>query len=269
MKSISLSDYLHADNAWTKRLLGSEPFQMSRTSEKIAEEYENDKWGKMLKQELRDMEHAKAVEYETILGFDWRTTPTVVSFGDELFLTDSPTFNDIFYSIVRNRIGKYKGAAYCELGCGYGYNLSLFPEPRYGGEFTDAGVSVAKKMGFDSQHFDFYDRNSYKMIRPGSVVYTIQALEQIPDSTNFLEGMRSQKQNIDYVVHFEGSVLPERKNLLGLFRNRYQELNDYNRNLVELLRNAPDVEILELELDSMGSVPLNSLHYIVWRFKKN
>jgi hypothetical protein len=240
---------------------------MSRTVQKITQEYGKEKWGVMLGENLKDIEHAKIVEFNTTIGPNWQDATTTASFGGELFRVNQQIFRDIYFAVLRSKFLKYRGSAYCELGCGYGYNLSQLPGPTYGGEFTDAGVAIGKKLGLDVSHFDFYDKLSYRMIRPGSVVFTVQALEQIPDSTCFLDGMRSQKHNIEYVLHLEGSVLPERRDLLGLLRNRYQQINDYNRNLVELLRTAPDVELLELELDLMGCPPLNSLHFVAWRFK--
>lgn len=267
MRHLSLSDYLNSDNKWTKRLLGLESFQMARTAEKIIQEYHREKWGVLLSHELRDIEHAKEMEREVLFGPGWRNAETAASFKNEIFQTDLPTYGQIYFSMIRSRFQKYKADAYCELGCGYGYNLSLFDGPTYGGEFTEAGVTVARKLGLDVSRFDFYDRASYQLLRPGSVVFTIQALEQIPDATSFLEGMRSQREKIAYVLHLEPSVLPERRDLFGLLRNRYQEINDYNRNLVLLLQQAPDVEILELDLDSIGAPPLNSLHFIAWRFK--
>lgn len=267
MRSISVNDYLNADNKWTRRLLGVESFQMIRNAEKVVQEYGKEKWGSLLQRKPQDMEQAKSFEFELTVGSNWRESKTVVSFGDDLFHIDQVLFREMYFNTLRNKLGKYKSLAYCELGCGYGYNLSLLPGVTYGGEFTEAGVTIGKNLGVDVCHFDFYKQESYKMLRPGSVVFTVQALEQIPDATSFLKGMRTHREKVEYVVHFEGSVLTERRNLLGLLRNRYQEINDYNRNLIELLRNADDIEILESELDMVGAPPLNSLHFVVWRFK--
>lgn len=267
MKHLSLDDYLNAGNRWTNRLLGAEQFQMVRSAEKIEQEYQREKWGVLLSRELRDMEHAKAVEREILLGPEWRKAKAPISFKGEIFETDHVTCMEIYFGMIRSRFRKYRAESYCELGSGFGYNLSLFEGPTYGGEITEAGVTLARKLGQDVSHFDFYDLASYKMIRPGSVVFTIQAIEQIPDATSIIEGLRSQRDKIPYVVHLEPSFRPERRDLLGLFRNRYLEINDYNRNLVTLLQQAPDIEILELDEDAIGAPPLNSLHFVAWRFK--
>jgi len=53
-----------------------------------------------------------------------------------------------------------------------------------------------------------------------------------------------------------------------MLRNKYMELNDYNRNLVELISNNPAIEIVEQEYDVIGINPLNSTNVIIWKFKK-
>jgi len=267
MKRLCLSEYLNADNKWTRRLLGLESFAVQRTSEKIHQEYGREKWGRLLEHKLRDVEHAKEVERDILFGPDWRTQQTALSFKNEIFETTQMLTLRIYFDLIRTRFESYTAARYCELGCGYGYNLSLFDGVTYGGEFTEAGVTVGRRLGLDVARFDFYDRASYKIIRPGSLVFTIQALEQISDTSEFLEGMRSQRDKITVVLHLEPAVLPGRRDLFGLLRNRYLELNDYCRNLVDLLQQAPDVEILEFDPDCIGAPPLNSLHFIAWRFR--
>jgi hypothetical protein len=202
-----------------------------------------------------------------LVGQDWREARTAFSLGNEIFETTGATCLTMYFSMIRSRFEKYKSDFYCELGCGYGYNLSLFNRPGYCGEFTEAGVAVGRKLGLSVDQFDFYNCDSYRIIRPRSVVFSVQALEQIPDASAFLEGLRTQRDRVDTVLHLEPSFIPERRDLLGQLRNRYLEMNDYNRNLVTLLQRAGDVEILEFDQDYFGSPPLNSLHLIAWRFK--
>ena len=78
----------------------------------------------------------------------------------------------------------------------------------------------------------------------------------------------SFRKDANYVVHFEPTVVNERTSLLGLLRNKYMELNDYNRNLIYVLKERTDIEILELKTDIFGLVPLNTTNLIVWKFKK-
>ena len=50
-------------------------------------------------------------------------------------------------------------------------------------------------------------------------------------------------------------------------RNKFIEQNDYNHNLIEVLKSNPGIEILELETDVFGLAPLNTATLIVWKFK--
>lgn len=59
----------------------------------------------------------------------------------------------------------------------------------------------------------------------------------------------------------------QRTNLLGLLRNKYIEMNDYNRNLWTILESRNDIEIIEFDQDVIGINPLNSSNLIVWKFK--
>lgn len=267
MEPISLSEYLNVDNKWTRRLLGLESFAVQRTAEKIHQEYGQEKWGSLLQRQLVNPQHAKELELEILIGPGWRTQETALSLKNEIFRTTHRLGVRFYFDVIRTKFENYTADNYCELGCGYGYNFSLFNGVTYGGEFTDAGVTIGRRLGLDVNHFDFYDRASYNMIRPGSLVFTVQALEQIPDTSAFLEGIRSQRDKIAVVLHMEPAILPERRDLLGLLRNRYLELNDYCRNLVDLLRQAPDIEILEFDPDCIGKPPLTSLHFVAWRFK--
>jgi hypothetical protein len=60
----------------------------------------------------------------------------------------------------------------------------------------------------------------------------------------------------------------EGKTLLGLMRRRYIEVNDYNTNLVTVLREQRDrgvIDILEELPAVFGSNPLLAASVIVWR----
>jgi hypothetical protein len=119
----------------------------------------------------------------------------------------------------------------------------------------------------DVREFNYYESGDYDFIRPNSTVFTTHSIEQIPDATVIIESLEKQKEKINYVVHFEPTVIEERDSLLGMMRNKYLELNDYNRNLVSVLKNKKNIEILEFRTDVFGLVPLNSANLIVWKFK--
>ena len=81
------------------------------------------------------------------------------------------------------------------------------------------------------------------------------------------EYLSNFKDNINFVVNIEPSFLSKRKNLIGIIRNKYNEINDYNRNIHELTRNHPEIDVVSSEDDVIGCGPLNSSCITVWRFK--
>ena len=119
----------------------------------------------------------------------------------------------------------------------------------------------------DVCEFNYYTENDYDFIKPDSTIFTSHSIEQIPDATVIINHLEKQKSKINYVVHFEPTIVAERTTLLGLLRNKYLELNDYNRNLITVLKGRNDIEILELKTDIFGLVPLNTTNLIVWKFK--
>ena len=77
-----------------------------------------------------------------------------------------------------------------------------------------------------------------------AVVYTSHSIEQIPTlDDSFVHGLIRRAPRL--VVHFEPCYDDQDdKTLIGLMRRRYIELNDYNRNLLGLLRSVGTIEAL-------------------------
>lgn len=268
MKLISLNQYLSVSNPWNQRILGIEPFSKKRDLEQIDREYNQDKYGSLLEFEFDDIELYKLKEFELagIREYDL----TSISFGEEIFEADLKLVRSIYYSRISSTIQKYHPQRLCELGCGYGYNLSylrnICPEV-YGGEYSRNAVELGNRLGIDLQVFNYYNLEDYQIIRDRSVILTIHSIEQIPSAASFINGLEKHRHKIDTVINFEPCFLSDRTSLFGSFRNRYIELNDYNLNLVTLLRDREDIEILEYQPDCMGLNPLNSTNLIVWKFK--
>jgi hypothetical protein len=267
MKPTTINEYLNSDNQWARRLLGLSDFKKKRDVQQIENEYNLDKYARLLDFELSSMEEYKAKEFEQA-GLHPVTGKMTISFGDSLFDSSVAEVRNIYYGMIKTMLNKYSSENICELGCGYGYNLTLVDKKAYGGEYSQNAVKLGKKLGFDIVEFNYYKPEDYSMIRLDTTVFTIHSIEQIPDATVIIDSLEKQKSKINYVIHFEPTVIPERSSLLGLMRNKYMELNDYNRNLIEILKNRTDIEILELQADVFGLVPLNTANLIVWRFKK-
>ena len=265
LKPLSANTYLGQKNAWMRRALGLEDFSKQRDISQIEREYNLDKYARLMPHVGLGMEGCKALEFEQ--GGLKADSPMPISFGDELFEASLHTARTLFYGMIKATVARYASTNTCELGCGYGYNLSYLPGNGYGGEYAQNAVQLGQALGYDVRAFNYYEVADYAFIRPDTTVVTVHSVEQIPDATAILEGLRSQKSNINYVVHFEPTVLEERSSLLGLVRNKYMELNDYNRNLRTLLLAADDIEVLETDLEVFGLNPLNTANLFVWRFK--
>lgn len=271
MKQASWNDYLSINNPWTKRLLGLEPFSKIRNLEQIEAEYNQDKYARLLPFDFADVEHYRSQENQ-LDEFD-EQAEVFVSFQEELFTVQLSLLAAINRSLIFDTVKKYQPSHLCELGCGYGYNLSYLKslsDKVWGGEYSENAVTIGKRSGLDVRTFNYYNLHDYELILGGcdrTVVLTVHSVEQLPSAQCFLDGISTQKDLVDLVIQFEPSLLPERASLIGMLRNRYIELNDYNRDLLEILRNRDDVEILEYQPDLIGFNPLNPTNLIVWRFK--
>ncbi len=262
MRSVELNDFLNADNVWTRRLLGLEPFKRRRDAELIGREYDCDLYGGLLEAYGEDREAFRRAL--TLPSPD----EVVVSLGDEIGSMPMEEFRRLRASTLCGVLDRFAGnALLCELGAGYGQNAIALERDLYGGEYSPAAVELAAGMGFDIVPFDFYDPGSYEFIRPDSVVMTAHAVEQIPDARFVIEGLRRVRNRVRLVVHFEPMYRAEPTTFLDHIRNRYMELNDYCRNLIETTDADPDIEVLEHTPDVLGLNPLNPTSIRVWRFR--
>lgn len=266
MKSVSLNEYLNKDNVWARRLLGIEEFKRVRDINQIEKEYNLDKYAKLLERKFDNIEAYKVAEFEDA-GVR-QDDALCVSLKDELFQVKLSFYRKVIYAAIKDKIEKYRSDGICELGCGYGYHLSYLGGKRVGGEYSDNAIKLAERVGIPVKKFNYYNTGDYSIIEKNSVVLTVHSLEQIPDARCFVDGLTAHKQNVKCVINFEPSRIEERSNFLGLLRNKYIEINDYNRNLFSVVRSRKDIEVLEYEQDLLGWFnPLNSTNMIVWRFR--
>ncbi len=265
IQSVALNHYLSGKSNWPRRLLGWEPYDVHRDADHVAGEYDRDRYAPLLALAGASMEACKRREFE-LLGMP-PEKPEYFSLGEEIFVAPVATVRQLWYAEIAEAVRRWRTGALCELGCGYGFNLSYLGGQTYGGEYSANAVALGVRLGYDIRAFDYYDPASYALLRPGTTVLTVHSVEQIPDAAPVIEGLARHRDAIERVVHLEPTFLPERSTLLGMIRNRYNELIDHNHNLVALLREREDVEILELRTDVFGLHPLNSTNVVVWRFR--
>lgn len=261
MRSVDLNDYLSIDNEWARRLLGMEPFQQQRTTELIEREHNIQHYGELL-HTYRDNLDALRRKYLLLTDEE-----VFVSWKDSIFAVPHSVFVNVRRQYMKSTLMEYASdSIICELGAGFGQNFFWMNGDLYGGECSSNGVTLGKLLGFDLREFNFYEPDTYSFIRPGTTVFTSHAIEQVPDSKIVIDALRGIKDRINFVVHFEPLYRKDRRNLMGLLRNKYALINDYNRNLMDCLENDSEIEIVRLDTDVYGRNPLNPTSILVWKF---
>jgi hypothetical protein len=239
--------------------------RVTRTRSHIQREYNLEKYGTLLAASPRTMADAIAFEGQGFSGRD-----EVVLYRGQLCLAQQEHIQEMLWHwidrILELRFAAARADWICELGCGFGHHLSRCGLPSYGGELTQNGVRLANSLGQDVTAFDFYDPESYRFIRPRSIIFTCHAIEQLPSAKTVLENLWLHRHNIVSVVHFEPLVLA-RDSELGALQERYLDLNHYNRDLHDMITNSPNIEVLHSEIDLIGGNPLNPASLLQWRFK--
>lgn len=261
MIPIELNDYLAAPNPWGPRLLGLEPFQQERSLALIEREYDGELYGAML-------EKHDDVEWIREGALNGRDMPQTICLGDEIFQSDKRTYHALSRRHMQATLDRFAPESRrCELGAGCGSNMIWQnSDGIYGGEITPNGRELGRRLGLEIHTFDFRDDATYDFIQPRTAIYTSHGVEQIADATPLIESLRKRRADIDVVIHFEPLYHAGRESFLGLLRNRYAELNDYNQNLLELVTEDKEIEVLHLERDVFGGNPLNPASILVWRF---
>ena len=269
IKGVTLNDYLSVKSNWPKRLLGLEGFHLERTADAALAEYDEDRYRPLVLDEAKSLEELKLREFEN-LGM-LPDEPHFYSIGEEVFVSPLRMVRTLWYSIILEAVKRFAQGSICELGCGYGFNLSLLKNAGfadvYGGDFSSYAVGLGAGLGCDISQFNYYDEGDYVLIKEGSTVLTVHSLEQLPSASCFLSNLVKVRDRINRVIHIEPTFLPERSSFFGLIRNRYNQLIDHNHDLVELLRARGDIEILHFAADVFGLHPLNSSNVIVWKFR--
>lgn len=193
--------------------------------------------------------------------------------GEKIIGVDAELLVDTLSPLMK------EGDTIVEIGCGYGINLwelwKRFPDKRYcGGEYSDNAVTLANMLYADIpaitvEHCNFYD-DRYEVLErcpPDSrvIVFTRHAIEQLPTVKPFLTTLTRYFDRIACVVHLEIVSENRTNSLLGLLRQRYIDLNDYNRDLLSALQSRSDIEIVSNTPDVYGINPMNPTSLLIWK----
>jgi len=280
-QEISLFD-LPRYSPWPSRILGlGEGFLgKGRTAEKVLREY-SAKWARLY---ATFEEHSYPDMDACLWGLVRAHFPEklLIHRHERVFQVDTTRdfWND-FYDVICRVLKPLLGQAdrVVELGCGWGRNLFYLQNQGLcrhiaGGDLVADGVELASRIADRyglSAHFGLFDYNA-----PGgeldqhienSVVFTHNSIEQIPYLRDeFLEYLIEKR--VHCVVHLEPvSELHGSDNMMHLLWKKYTEINDYNRNLLSLLRKFEDIGKIRINAimpHQLGLNAFNGCSIIVW-----
>ncbi|MFA7682064.1 MAG: class I SAM-dependent methyltransferase [Candidatus Peribacteraceae bacterium] len=280
-RTIPLNE-LPAWSDWPLRLLALSEWQIPlRNTDKVDSEYDKDEYRRCL---TFAQENASHVAADVIKAFELRLEnlkSICVSHKGALYEMPAdqiiPANNQLLVEALEPLMADVDTVV--EIGCGYGFNLwqlhKYFPDKTYrGGEYSQNAVELASVLYKDIpqltiEHCNFYD-DTYAVLekcQPNSrvLLFTRHAIEQIPTATKVLQALTQYFDRLVTVAHLEIIYENNDDSLLGLMRQRYAQINDYNRDLLGLLQARDDIEIFRNDPDEFGHNPLNPTSVLMWR----
>ncbi len=266
---------------WPARLLGIEPWKKRRkTRKEVIREYDDEKWSSLLREARR---LGDGVTLEKIKGFERGGARECCWDDGRLKLLTPENSMRRQMAIFRECLESYLPAsALVELGCGYGAILLELARlkrmrglPVFGGEYTDNGCELTRLLGKQLQvdltvgKCDFGSRVLTQLpIPPGALIYTSYAVPYVRQlKRQFVDGFLRLKPKV--VVHFEPCLEHcKDDDLLHLLVRRYIELNDYNRNLLTVLKEAEksgDITLVEERPIVFANTPFLPISVVAWK----
>ena len=275
-------DNLPEFSPWPARLLGiSEWNDRIRNEELVKNEY-GQKWGKLSAEfssnKFPSLRHT--LEHLFISHFQ----PEILfHIEEEIYNTkNSVLLWDYFYAKIHAVLNQYldKTDTLVELGSGWGRNLLYALDQGWcskalGGEYTKEGQQLCNQIGknfnlpIKSLPFDYYNPSSdFLKQLEGTVVFTHNSIEQIgimPEET--ILALIASKPKA--VIHAEPIYeYRDKKTMLHFMWKRYTEVNDYNKNLLTILRKLEIQGKLRITNEQVHAFGLNAFNpgsFIAWQ----
>jgi len=263
------------------RLLGVAPFQKpERNIAKIDAEYDKDKYAK-LRQFYKQNSGIDIGELKRVADGNLSLDEEVcVSHRNELFLASTAEAQRLARQTIIDSLQPYMAGSQVviELGCGYGYNLGVLREiaPDHsfiGADYSPNAVALASELFKDYPEiiftvFNFYDETwpFFDDLDGKALIFTNHAIEQLPSARSVIKTFIKYRSKIAGIIHLEPICeFNDADSTLGLLRRSYTLMNDYNRDLFTVIKEA-GVKILKTEKDIFGHNPLNPTSLIAWQF---
>lgn len=275
-------DDLPRYSPWPARLLGVELWkQRAKTPEAVLHEYDVDKWGVLL---ARMEQSDERLTVEDVDNWCFDVPEPALVWAHERFKPMSYlAAHRIYMELVSEVLQRLLPAsAIAELGCGYGSIIlklarssSFDGIPFFAAEYTNSGIAMAQRLAaaehlsVEVGHCDFAAPSVTDIqLPPGAVVFTSFATPYVPAlQDSFVESLLALQPKA--IVHFEPCYEHcDNTTLFGLLQQRYLEVNDYNRNLLTLLKKHEEqgrIALVREEKTVFGSNPLLSASILVWQ----
>lgn len=269
-------------SSWPARLLGISDWEDRVRNEKLVRNEYGQKWGKLYDEFSSQSFNSlrEALEHLFITYFQ----ATILFHIEEeiYYVKNSVPLWDFFYSKIYEILKKdlNKDDTFVELGSGWGRNLFYALDQGWcskaiGGEFTEEGRQLCNQIGkqfnlpIKAFPFDYYNPTPEFFAHiENAVVFTHNSIEQIslmPEET--ILALIENKPKV--VIHVEPIYeYRSQDTLLHYLWKRYTEVNDYNRNLITILKKLEDrgcLKIMKEQIHAFGLNAFNPGSFIVWQ----
>jgi hypothetical protein len=267
---------------WPHRLLNLEPWETrKKVAAELMREYENEKWGPIWE---RVRAAGTRITVDLVREWLFKGQPDVICWdGGDLVKSALLDASEKQFKLMRNALAELLPAsALVELGAGYGQIiLNLATDEQVAApslmaaEYTASGVDLlrylaeSQKTDITVGFCDFAGPVITEMKFPEKALYfTSNATLCIPKyDIGFINEII--KWNPATVVHFEPFYEHcDDSTLLGALQKRYIEVNDYNRNLLCVLKDAEArglIDIIKEQPQVFGINPFLSFSIVAWR----
>ncbi len=280
-KEININD-LPIYSPWCAEIMGGEEKGVHyKNPQQVQREYNEEKW-KAICNILEKEPQIRLSELEDKVFGD-ELIPAYLN--EKFILVEEKEERKKLYEFYLGKMTPFLLDMEClvELGSGYGsiiLNLasraSLGGAKLFSGEYTANGLRaqerLARNEGIDIAlgECDFFSltKSSIFNAAKNGVVFTSWALAYVPQLTSSIIDWFSEFQP-QYVIHFEPCYeYYSLESLHGLMCRRYMQINDYNRNLVSVLKEAETKKRIKIEYigkNLWGSNPFAPISMIVWK----
>jgi|SaaInlStandDraft_7_1057024.scaffolds.fasta_scaffold67778_1 hypothetical protein len=261
---------------WPEILLESDKDKFSiKTKSSIYDEYENDKWGTLHNQIVKNK--AKSIKEIRNTFFGKEILPA--KWMNNYFKLNGEQYSHIQSNLIAEVMRKYKPDNVIELGAGFGSMMlgvigsNYFKGVGYYcGELTHSGRSLLKKIGLlNGIDLTVFENDFHQDVIAGidlpedAIIFTSLAICEVPGlGDDIIDKIISLKPKI--VINLEATY-PNNNTLIDLLIKKYIVHNDYNRvfqKSIDKYSKSGRIKLLYKHEHIIGRNPLRPASLFVW-----